>query len=70
MSTTAVPDRTKVGDMKKLVSFLCRDERGCLLMTEWVLVAMVLTLGAVAGLIAARDAVLGPVENAPVVSSR
>jgi hypothetical protein len=44
--------------MKKLLlNMLWYDDRGSLLAAEWVLLAMVLTLGAVAGLIAARDAV-------------
>jgi hypothetical protein len=55
--------------MKFLMNFV-HDERGCLLTTEWVVVAMVLTLGAVAGLLAAHEAVVGPVESAAVWTAR
>lgn len=40
---------------KQLCEFL-RDERGCMLAMEWVFVASILTLGAVAGLLALHHA--------------
>jgi hypothetical protein len=54
---------------KRVLTFLWHDERGSLLVTDWVLVAMVLTLGAVAGLIAARDAVSDHADTTNAVHS-
>ncbi len=41
--------------MKRLKTFW-RDERGCLPAMEWVFVASILTLGAIAGLLALQHA--------------
>jgi hypothetical protein len=56
--------------MKKLLNLLWYDDRGSMLATEWVLLAMVLTLGAVAGLVAAHDAVLGQADGITTILAR
>ena len=55
--------------MWKLLREFRHDERGCLLAMEWVFVASILTLGAIAGLLALhRAADIGAVAKPAVVS--
>lgn len=48
--------------MRKLLRQLWRDDRGCVLVIEWVFVASILTLGTIAGMLAMQH--LGD-EDAP-----
>ncbi len=52
-----------------LLNRFWHDEDGSVLVTDWVVVATILTLGAVAGLVAARQAILADF-NAVSTSSR
>jgi hypothetical protein len=54
---------------KLILARFWREEDGFLVVTDWVLVASILMLGAAAGLVAARNALLADV-NAAVSSSR
>ena len=41
--------------MRKLIRQFWHDDRGYVLATEWMLVASILTLGAIAGMLALRQ---------------
>jgi hypothetical protein len=50
-----------------MLNFLTRfwyDERGSLIVTEWVFVATILVLGTITGLVAVRQATLTELANA------
>jgi hypothetical protein len=56
---------------KQTLTRFWRDEDGFLVVTDWVVVASILLLGAAVGLAAARNAVLAEAEAAPAaISSR
>jgi Flp pilus assembly pilin Flp len=55
--------------MWKFLDQFRRDENGSVMAAEWVVVATILMLGAVAGLVSARAALLSD-PNAPAASSR
>jgi Flp pilus assembly pilin Flp len=52
---------------KHFVQF-CRDEDGFVMATEWVVIATILMLGAAAGLVTARAAVLADFDEVTISS--
>jgi Flp pilus assembly pilin Flp len=54
--------------MRASLARFCRDERGCLAAMEWTFVASLLTLGAIAGLLAMQHSLDQFAEKAQNVS--
>jgi hypothetical protein len=53
---------------KNILTRFWHDENGFLVVTDWVVVASILMLGAAAGLVAARNTVLAEVDSAVIAS--
>jgi hypothetical protein len=49
--------------MQKLILKLYNDDAGALIASEWVFVATILTLGAITGLVAVRQAVIAELHD-------
>jgi hypothetical protein len=50
--------------MRNLLAQFCSDERGVLIVSDWVFVATILVLGTVTGVVAVRQATLAELTSA------